>query len=118
MPENIAAALKGLGVTLVMLAAFLIIAALLLVFTDLHESTVKTITPFVCFGSVFCGAFTAASQNGHQGLWQGEMVAAGFLLLLLPIFIILDVTSLNYLHLAISIILAGGLGGIVGIMLN
>lgn len=46
------------------------------------------------------------------------MVAAGFLLLLLPIFIILDFTSLNYLHLAISIILAGGLGGIVGIMLN
>lgn len=66
MPENIAAALKGLGVTLVMLAAFLIIAALLLVFTDLHESTVKTITPFVRFGSVFCGAFTAASQNGHK----------------------------------------------------
>ena len=28
MPENIAAALKGLGVTLVMLAAFSIIAAL------------------------------------------------------------------------------------------
>lgn len=118
MPKNIIAVFKGVLVGGLLILLFLLGAAVLLAYGPLKESMVIFLLPFIRCGCVFLGAIIAAVLNGHQGLWQGLAVGGVFLLLFTVFIMLLGLDKSVFWHIAVSTVLAGGLGGIVGIMIN
>ena len=118
MPKNLSAVLKGSLVGILLMFAAVITAAAVSVLTPLKESTIIFLLPFIRCGCIFIGAFYASVLNGHQGLWQGLGVSVVFLVIFFIYTALLGLENAVFWHLAISIILAGGFGGIVGILLS
>ncbi len=118
MPQNLGAVVKGIAFSLLLMLGFLFIATACLVFSSISEQFIRSIMPFVRFICIFSGAFVAAKEIGHQGLWLGLIVALSFLLLFFSLFVILDLDKLALITIALEFIISGILGGIAGIIAN
>lgn len=116
MPQNIGAVVKGIAFSLLLMLIFLFIATASLVFSSISEQFIRSIIPFVRFICIFSGAFVAAKEIGHQGLWLGLVVSLSFLLLFFSLFILLGLDKLGLIAIALEFIISGIIGGIAGII--
>lgn len=116
MPQNLGAVLKGIAFSLLLMLGFLFIATACFVFSSISEQFIKSTIPVVRFICIFSGAFVAAKEIGHQGLWLGLIIGLSFLLLFSGLFILLDLDKLGLIAIALEFIISGILGGIAGII--
>jgi len=118
MPKNIVSVFMGWLLAMAVLLIMWVIAAILLAATNLQESWVLSSIPYVRAVCVAIGAFFAAKTNGHQGLWQGLGVSAICLAILLLGRTNLAIASVHLLLDIILLLLAGIIGGLMGVMLK
>ena len=110
---------KGLLVAGVLLALCSLALAAVYCYTSLSGVTAHLLQLLVLAVAVFVGGFSAARGAGRKGLWHGLLLAVIMLaLLLLAAFSGLTaggVTLLALLVKGLVLVLAGSLGGIMGV---
>ena len=110
---------KGLLVAGVLLALCSLALAAVYCYTSLSGVTAHLLQLLVLAVAVFVGGFSAARGAGRKGVWHGLLLAVRMLaLLLLAAFSGLTaggVTLLALLGKGLVLVLAGSLGGILGV---
>lgn len=119
MPLSFQPILKGIiyaAVTALILSG---IIGILTNLTTIPESELINNVIFVV--SVFFGGLTAARIAGVKGLYYGIAVGVGFILLILIVSAIMQSDPFDWLGIAAKAfyaIVAGGIGGVVGVALK
>ncbi|MBQ3145295.1 MAG: TIGR04086 family membrane protein [Clostridia bacterium] len=116
--NNIKKILIGSGVSIVITIIGLIIFASLLTYTAISESTIPTVTIVITVISILIGSSTSMSNIRKNGIINGSMIG---LIYILTIYILSSLIegsfSLNTYSIIMIIgsVLAGALGGIIGV---
>ncbi|AET68850.1 putative membrane protein, TIGR04086 family/integral membrane protein, TIGR04097 family [Desulfosporosinus orientis DSM 765] len=109
--------IKGTILATILAMLLSLVFGALLSFTSIPESDLSI---NIIFGfSVFIAAFITAYQGGTRGLYYGLSVGIGFIILVLIVSGILWSDTPSWLKLAektIIALLAGGTGGIIGVL--
>lgn len=109
--------IKGIILSAILAILLSLVFGALLSFTSLPESDLAI---NIIFGfSVFVAAFITAYQGGTKGLYYGLSVGIGFIVLVLILSGILWSDTPSWLKMAektIIALLAGGTGGIIGVV--
>ena len=112
--ENIIRVLKGSGVTILLLTIY----ACLLTYTNIKENTMPLVIIIVTAISIFVGSFISSINIKKNGLTNGALVG---LLYILAIYSTSSIISGNFtlgissIIMIIASILAGSIGGIIGV---
>lgn len=109
--------LKGILLATILSLLMSLVFGVLLSYTSLPESDLSI---NIIFGvSIFLAALMTAHQAGTRGLYYGLSVGLGFILLVLILSTILWSDTPSWLKMAeksIIALLAGGIGGILGVL--
>jgi len=115
---QISLVLKGILLASILALLLSLLFGALLSFTSLPESELSI---NIIFGlSVFIAGFITAYQAGTRGLYYGLSIGIGFTLLVLMLSGVFWVDTPSWLKMAektIVALVAGGVGGIVGVLL-
>lgn len=121
MPKSfhVSLVIKGVIIAVCIALVLSLLLSLLLTFTPLQESTLafNVIMGF----SVFIAAVITAYRAGVKGLFYGISIGIGFTLLLLLMFGMLSPGSPTFLSIgekSIIALTAGGIGGIIGVVVK
>ncbi len=119
--ENLIRVIKGSGIALEITILLLFIFAILLTYTNIQENTMIPVVISITIISILVGSSLSTLKIKKNGLLNGALVGAIYILL---IYIISSLTgsgfSLNIMSIImlVSSIIAGMIGGIVGVNLN
>lgn len=119
--ENLIRIIKGSGIALGITILSLFIFAILLTYTNIQENTMIPVVIIITAVSVLIGSSLSTLRIKKNGLLNGALVGVIYILL---IYIISSLTgsgfSLNIMSIImlVSSIIAGMIGGIIGVNLN
>ncbi len=119
--ENLIRIIKGSGIALGITILSLFIFAILLTYTNIQESTMIPVVIIITAVSILIGSSLSTLRIKKNGLLNGALVGVIYILL---IYIISSLTgsgfSLNIMSIImlVSSIIAGMIGGIIGVNLN
>ena len=119
--ENLIRIIKGSGIALGITILSLFIFAILLTYTNIQENTMIPVVIIITAVSIFIGSSLSTLRIKKNGLLNGALVGVIYILL---IYIISSLTgsgfSLNIMSIImlVSSIIAGMIGGIIGVNLN
>lgn len=119
--ENLIRIIKGSGIALGITILSLFIFAILLTYTNIQENTMITVVIIITAVSILIGSSLSTLRIKKNGLLNGALVGVIYILL---IYIISSLTgsgfSLNIMSIImlVSSIIAGMIGGIIGVNLN
>lgn len=119
--ENLIRIIKGSGIALGITLAFLFIYAILLTYTNIQENTMIPVVIIITAISILIGSSLSTLKIKKNGLINGTLVGIIYIFLL---YIISSVTgsgfSLNLMSIIMvtASIIAGMIGGIIGVNLN
>lgn len=116
--NNIKKILIGSGISIIITIIGLIIFASLLTYTSIAESTIPTVTIIITVISILIGSSVSMSNVRKNGIINGSIVG---IIYILTIYILSSLIEGSFLLNTYSIImiigsvLAGALGGIIGV---
>lgn len=116
--NNIKKILIGSGVSIVITIIGLIIFASLLTYTAISESTIPTVTIVITVISILIGSSLCMSTVKKNGIINGAIIG---LIYIITIYLISSLIEKNFslntysIIMIIGSILAGALGGIIGV---
>ena len=119
--ENLIRIIKGSGIALGITILLLFIFAILLTYTNIQENTMITVVIIITAVSILIGSSLSTLRIKKNGLLNGALVWVIYISL---IYIISSLTgsgfSLNIMSviMLVSSIIAGMIGGIIGVNLN
>lgn len=119
--ENLIRIIKGSGIALGITILSLFIFAILLTYTNIQENTMIPVVIIITAVSILIGSSLSTLRIKKNGLLNGALVGVIYILL---IYIISSLTgsgfSLNIMSIIMlaSSIIAGMIGGIIGVNLN
>jgi len=116
--NNIKKILIGSGVSIVITIIGLIIFASLLTYTSIAESTIPTVTIIITVISILIGSSICMSTVKKNGIINGVLIGLiyiGFIYLLSSIIEGNFALNLKSIIMIIGAILAGAVGGIIGV---
>jgi len=116
--NNIKKILIGSGVSIVITIIGLIIFASLLTYTSIAESTMPTVTIIITVISILIGSSICMSTVKKNGIINGVLIGLiyiGFIYLLSSIIEGNFALNLKSIIMIIGAILAGAVGGIIGV---
>lgn len=119
--ENLIRVIKGSGIALGITILLLFIFAILLTYTNIQENTMIPVVIIITVVSILIGSSLSTLRIKKNGLLNGTLVGVIYILL---IYIISSLTgsgfSLNIMSIImlVSSIIAGMIGGIIGVNLN
>lgn len=119
--ENLIRIIKGSGIALGITILSLFIFAILLTYTNIQENTMIPVVIIITAVSILIGSSLSTLRIKKNGLLNGALVGVIYILL---IYIISSLTgsgfSLNIMSfiMLVSSIIAGMIGGIIGVNLN
>ena len=119
--ENLIRIIKGSGIALGITILSLFFFAILLTYTNIQESTMIPVVIIITAVSILIGSSLSTLRIKKNGLLNGALVGVIYILL---IYIISSLTgsgfSLNIMSIImlVSSIIAGMIGGIIGVNLN
>ncbi len=119
--ENLIRIIKGSGIALGITILSLFIFAILLTYTNIQENTMIPVVIIITAVSILIGSSLSTLRIKKNGLLNGALVGVIYILL---IYIISSLTgsgfSLNIMSIVmlVSSIIAGMIGGIIGVNLN
>ena len=116
--SNIKKLVLGSGISIIITLIGLFIFSLLLTYTAIKENTTPTITIAISVISILIGSTIAVSKTKKNGIINGATVA---LIYVLFIYLLSSIITKDFklnmqsIIMVIACIIAGGIGGIVGI---
>lgn len=119
--ENLIRIVKGSGIALGITILSLFIFAILLTYTNIQESTMTPVVIIITAVSILIGSSLSTLKIKKNGLLNGALVG---MIYILSIYFISSITgsgfSLNIMSVIMfgSSIIAGMIGGIIGVNLN
>lgn len=119
--ENLIRIIKGSGIALGITILSLFIFAILLTYTNIQENTMIPVVIIITAVSILIGSSLSTLRIKKNGLLNGALIGVIYILL---IYIISSLTgsgfSLNIMSfiMLVSSIIAGMIGGIIGVNLN
>lgn len=119
--ENLIRIIKGSGIALGITILSLFIFAILLTYTNIQENTMIPVVIIITVVSILIGSSLSTLRIKKNGLLNGTLVGVIYILL---IYIISSLTgsgfSLNIMSIIMLFfsIIAGMIGGIIGVNLN
>ena len=119
--ENLIRIIKGSGIALGITILSLFIFAILLTYTNIQENTMIPVVIIITAVSILIGSSLSTLRIKKNGLLNGALIGVIYILL---IYIISSLTgsgfSLNIMSIImlVSSIIAGMIGGIIGVNLN
>ena len=115
---NLIRILKGTGLAVAITLVLLLIYSCLLTYTKLNESTMPAVVIVITAFSLLAGSFVSSINIKKNGLTNGALVG---LIYLLVIYLLSSTISGNFgftltsVIMIIASILAGAIGGIIGV---
>ena len=116
--KNIIQIVKGIGISILISLILLFVFSLLLTYTDISEETMPTVVIIITAISVLIGSSIINLKIKKRGIINGAIVGGSYILVLYLISSIISgnfVLNLPAVIMVISGILAGMLGGIIGV---
>lgn len=116
--NNIKKILIGSGVSVIITIIGLIIFASLLTYTSITESTIPTVTIIITIISILIGSSMCMSTVKKNGIINGVLIGLiyiGFIYILSSIIEGNFVLNLKSIIMIIGAIIAGAVGGIIGV---
>lgn len=116
--NNIKKIIKGSIISIIVTIVSLVIFAILLTYTGIAESTIPTVTIIITALSILIGSSLSMSKLKKNGIINGSLVG---LIYIMVIYILSSIIEGNFALNIYSIImilgsvLAGALGGIIGV---
>lgn len=116
--NNIKKIIKGSIISIIVTIVSLVIFAILLTYTGIDESTIPTVTIIITALSILIGSSLSMSKIKKNGIINGSLVG---LIYIMVIYILSSIIEGNFALNIYSIImilgsvLAGALGGIIGV---
>ncbi|MFC0212561.1 TIGR04086 family membrane protein [Paenibacillus chartarius] len=109
--------LSGLLYAFVMMAAGTLIVSLLLLWSNVQESSLPTYGKIVHGLSIFIGGWVAGKRSGSRGWYQGGILGALYAVTVGIVGFLAFDNSLNWAALALlgGAFAAGALGGMLGV---
>lgn len=118
---NFKAIIRGFTWSLIISVVLSFIISLILHFTSISEAFLPAFATLIFFLSILLGSTICAKQAGNRGLIHGLIVAFIYLFLSLILSVLISSDPFSWVMFAKKIaytILAGALGGIIGIGLT
>lgn len=119
--NNIKKILKGSLISAIITLIALVIFASLLTYTSISESTIPTVTIIITVISILIGSSLAMSTVKKNGIINGILVGLiyiGFIYILSSIIEGNFALNLKSIIMAVGAIIAGAVGGIIGVNKN
>lgn len=118
--SNILKVIKGSVISIFISVVLLFIASLILTYTNIGENAIPTMIIIISAISIFVGSLVSAMHIKQKGILNGSLVGAIYIIIIY-LFSSIAITGFNMnikslIMLAASII-AGTIGGIVGVNL-
>lgn len=116
--SNLRKILIGSGISILITIVFLLVFSILLTYTNISENTIPAITIIITAISIFIGSTMATSNLKKNGIINGAMVGLIYILVIYLLSSIIEKDFSLNIHsiiMIISSVLAGGIGGIIGI---
>lgn len=116
--NNIKKILIGSGVSIIITITALIIFASLLTYTSIAESTIPTVTIIITIISILIGSSMCMRGLKKNGIINGALIAViyiGFIYILSSIIEGNFALDLKSIIMIIGALLAGAIGGIIGV---
>ena len=116
--KNMVRIIKGSILAIIITIIFLLVFSLVLIYTNIPEKTMLPVITIVTAISILVGSIISVSKIEKKGIINGALVG---LIYILTIYIISSISkgnfeiTINSAILIISAILAGMLGGIIGV---
>lgn len=110
--------MKGSIVSIIITLIMLLIFSIILTYTKLSENTIPTVTIIITAISIIIGGSLATYNIKKNGILNGGLVG---LIYILFIYLLSSIITKNFsmnsysIIMIISSVLAGGLGGIIGV---
>ena len=121
MAKNISVELKGLGIAALLGILLCALASTLIYFTGLRETLITTFSKGILFISVLTGGCSVAKARGNKGLVRGMSLGLMFFILMLIVTLLGSSSHISwqgFLYTLLACLIAGGIGGILGIGLS
>ena len=116
--SNVSKILIGSGIALVISAICLLIISIILTYTNVSENIITTSVIIISALSIFVGSIVSAININKNGILNGSIVGAIYILtiyLLSSIFVAGFSLNLQSVIMIIFSIIAGMVGGIIGV---
>ena len=121
LSENLIRVAKGSVTAIVITLILLFVFAILLTYTKLQESTISPVVIIVTAISILIGSSISTLKIKKNGLLNGALVG---IIYITTIYLISSLTgcgfdcNINTIIMIVSSVIAGMLGGIIGVNLN
>lgn len=119
--ENLVRIIKGSAVSIIVTLSLLFIFAILLTYTKIQENLINPVVIVVTAISILIGSSISTLKIRKNGLLNGGLVG---IIYIVTIYLISSLTgsgfscNINTIIMIVSSIIAGMLGGIIGVNLN
>lgn len=116
--NNIKKIIIASGISILISLIGLIIFSLLLTYTNLRENAIPTVTIIITAISIFIGSTMVTTNLKKNGIINGATVGLIYILIIYILSSIIEKDFSLNIHsiiMIISSILAGGIGGIIGV---
>lgn len=118
--SNILKVIKGSVISIFISVILLFIASLILTYTNIGENAIPTMIIIISAISIFIGSLVSAMHIKQKGILNGSLVGAIYIIIIY-LFSSIAITGFNMniksLIMLASAIIAGTIGGIVGVNL-
>ena len=121
MMKNVIRIAKGSATALIITLVLLLIFAMLLTFTSIQENTIKPVIIIITAISILIGSSISTLKINKNGMLNGGLVGLSYILIMYVLSSIIATgfsLNLSSIILIISSVLAGIIGGIIGVNLN
>ena len=119
--KNLIKIVKGSIISIVFSLIFLLVLALLLTLTNMPESVIPTAIIIISAVSIFTGSIFSSMNINKNGILNGGLVGLIYILIIYLLSSMLFVgfsISIKSIIMIVSSVLAGMMGGIVGVNIN
>lgn len=119
--KNIIQIVKGIGISIIITLCLLFVFSLLLTYTDISEDTMPTVVIAITAISILIGSSIINLKIKKRGIVNGAIIGGSYILILYIISSIISgsfALNLPAIIMIISGVLAGMLGGIIGVNLK
>ena len=121
MIKNLSIELVGLGKALLASVLLSLLATLLVYYTGLSENLFAPLGNIIMVISIFWGACYVSKVHGSKGLLRGINMGVAFFILMFIATLVFNPALINmktFLFTLMLSLIAGGLGGILGVGLS
>lgn len=121
MMKNVVRIAKGSATALIITLVLLLIFAMLLTFTSIQENTIKPVIIIITAISILIGSSISTLKINKNGMLNGGLVGLSYILTMYVLSSIIATgfsLNLSSIIMIVSSVLAGIIGGIIGVNLN